>query len=77
MLRNVGVSEKGCLTKMHKEKTAHCNYLLPYPWPKKIMLDIQDQTMNPRLKEAMKTLYLIIKTLVINIIKKPFCSKKA
>ena len=35
MPRNVGVSEKGCLTKMHKEKTAHCNYLLPYPWPKK------------------------------------------
>ena len=33
------------------------NYLLPYPWPKNIILDIKEQTKHPRVKETVKTLY--------------------
>ena len=72
-----GSLKKCALQKIPKAKklpivTSYCPTL-----DKKIILDIQDQTKHPRFKEAMETLYLVIKTLVTNIIKMPFCSKKA
>ena len=44
MLRGCGVSEKGCFSKSAKSpKAARFNNLLPYPSPKKTILDVQDE----------------------------------
>ena len=53
---------------MLSPKSDRFNYQLPDSWPKNNILDIQDQTKHPRVKETMKKLHLTINTLVIFII---------
>ena len=69
MLRGCGISEKECLSKKCiKPKVWPFELLIARLLTQKNILDIQDQTKHPRVKETMKKLHLTINTLVIFII---------